>query len=430
MAYLETEVEMSSEAQVLHQPVYNLSLLRNFVNKENIIQTASVCLKDDATSICLNTHKLIQIGEKDIVYSDQINTYVVNGGNYHFEIGAVPSAQISQSTTIDKIKLYWYTVGKEQTLSFSPEYPKETITLSQDIQVGIPKSASPYSSFFRPGKDIFSFPLDTCINDGINNRFIRYSKQTQGIYVYNAGCDSYLEQHFKYNFQSPYLLSYEYWVGAGQQPTLVIGKKGEDLFSERLSLYQGYPNIPGLRMLQDPVHFVTGSRLLEPQLTSETYQTDMNTRIFQYNATEFVWALKSYDMVEYPLDWYWMRLTPPHAQEGFTMAPISYEQILPSLWKVNIGGNTTQLIRFSQGYDNQWGVYEGLMGVFFGKSIAQSIRCDGYANCFEIPGGKGERAYYIFYWPERLSAMGWLMTLSTVIFCVILCNRSKNDADT
>lgn len=111
------------------------------------------------------------------------------------------------------------------------------------------------------------------------------------------------------------------------------------------------------------------------------------------------------------------------------MAPISYEQILPSLWKVNIGGNTTQLIRFSQGYDNQWGVYEGLMGVFLEKVLHKAYAVMDMPTVLKFRG-KGERAYYIFYWPERLSAMGWLMTLSTVIFCVILCNRSKNDADT
>ena len=85
----------------------------------------------------------------------------------------------------------------------------------------------------------------------------------------------------------------------------------------------------------------------------------------------------------------------PMHKKGFTMAPISYEQILPSLWKVNIGGNTTQLIRFSQGYDNQWGVYEGLMGVFLEKVLHKAYAVMDMPTVLKFRGKGRESVLYI-----------------------------------
>jgi len=204
---------------------------------------------------------------------------------------------------------------------------------------------------------------------------------------------------------------------------------------ERISLYQGYPKLFS-KQFQDLSPFdsndsikgslnnsqmITASRLFDPTTTTDTYSKDINIHIFQTTENEGLMALGSINMIDYPLSWNNMSLTSDGANNGYKQTSQNeptYQKILPSLWRVNVNLSKPgdYLLFFNQGYDRQWRLSNG----------QEPLKCDGYANCFAIHydgQSNPQKEFYIFYTPEILYLLGWIVTLFSL--AVLVRSRKK-----
>ncbi len=379
---------------------------------------AYVCVREGVVEDCLNRHRVIRTNGGQMMSRIALGSLVSTGTAYSMDIGVVNPTERVQTLTVSNARARLYEGSTEQSLAFVPYRGQDTITISGPLELSFPKAESLYSYFHDPKTDGFYIPLNACRGANPVPRVVRYEGDTAVSRIVN--CGTHFAQWLRYGLDRPYLFAYEYWFGAGQQPVIVLGKKGDNYFLERTSLYQGYPNIAGMKELQGGIKLTPGSRFIEPKFFTDSAPTEAAIHLFQDTANEGVLAVRGFDMVEYPAAWQGLTITPDDSIVSYPVAqtPYAIKQILPSLWKVKGDIPNGSLLRFNRGFDRQWGVFDSLWTVLFGKSLAQSVRCDGFANCFRMPSG---RAFYIFYMPERIALTGWIVTLFAIVFlCVHL----------
>lgn len=375
------------------------------------------CVKEGVIEDCLNGHRVRRVTGGETSWTIALQSLVVRGNVYTMDIGVVNPMDTQQTLTVNDARVLLYEGGIEKTLAFTPYAGEEAVTISGPLTLSFPKAISAYSYFHDPETDGFYIPLNSCRGDRPVPRVIRYEGDTAVSRMVN--CGTHFAQWFRYASDRPYLFAYEYWLGSGQQPLIVLGKKSDNYFFERASLYQGYPNIAGMKELQNGLRLTSASRFIEPNFFSDSAPTEAAVHLFQDTANEGVLAVRSFDMVEYPAAWQGMTLVPDDSLASYPLPQTTYsiKQMLPSLWNVEGDVPVGSLLRFNRGFDRQWGIYDSLRGVAFGKSLASSIRCDGFANCFRMPVG---RVFYIFYTPERLSLFGWAATLATIVVLAVV----------
>ena len=370
-----------------------------------------VCVYEGAIPDCLNLHRHLRLFSDAKSYRLPLVSYVTNQSGVSIQIGSIPQQNTDQTVNIEKIIEHFYEPLQEQEISFDPVFPQETVNISGPLQISFPKAQSPYSYFHDPENELFDLSQNPCRGDKTKTRTMKFISDT----LYNSmeNCDVFFAQKFKYVFGHPYLFAYQYLLESGQQPNILLGREGDNYLLEKASLYQGYPNLKG--------KLTYASRLLELGAFSDTFSKDMSIHITQDTANTGILAVRSFDMVEYPASWYYLTLTPINTEKTYSnSANIIYKQLLPSLWKVEIdNADSENLLIFNEGYDKQWGIYDSLFDLIFGKSKTKNIRCDGYANCFAV----SSPSFYVFYWPERLYLFGWLLTILTIIFSLKFFNK-------
>lgn len=362
---------------------------------------AYICLQQGAIKQCLNPHRNIRTFSDESTYRIATNSLISNQLDTTIEIASIPNANLKQTLEVKNISEHFYSPVQEKEISFNPIFPKQSVILSDPLQISFPKAVSTYSYIHKPQYEFFDVPQEQCRKDNPNPRIIRFD----GDILVNTmeNCSVYFAQSFQYAFQHPYLFAFEYWLERGQQPNIVLGRKSDDYLLERVGLYQGYPNIKSS----------TGSRFIDPMPISDTYSQNAAIHLFQDTANKGVLAVRSFDMLEYPPAWQNMALVPDGAETNYDVpsGTIFSKQILPSLWRIEFLSQGKNMILFNEGYDREWGIYENILDLIVGKTQAKSYRCNGYANCFEIAGRPG--SYYIFYAPEKLYFLGWVVTLLT-----------------
>lgn len=371
---------------------------------DNTPMQGYVCVHEGAIPDCLNLHRHLRLFSDTKSYRLPLESYVTSQSGVKMQIGSIPQQNIDQTVEIEKITEHIYEPLQEQEISFEPVFPQETVNISGPLQISFPKAQSLYSYFHNPKTELFDLSQNPCRGDLSNKRTMKYSDDL--LYNYMENCDVFFAQKFNYAFGHSYLFAYEYLLESGQQPNILLGREGDNYLLEKASLYQGYPNLKG--------KLTYASRLMEPGAFSDTYSKDMSIHITQDTANTGILAVRSFDIVEYPASWYNLTLTPENTEKIYSnFATVSYKQLLPSLWKVEINNTDSKnLFIFNEGYDKQWGIYDNLLGLIFGKSLTKNVRCDGYANCFEI----SSPSFYVLYWPERLYFFGWFLTVLAIIF--------------
>ena len=74
----------------------------------------------------------------------------------------------------------------------------------------------------------------------------------------------------------------------------------------------------------------------------------------------------------------------------------------------------------NEAYDTQWKL--------IGAKDVKHVKCDGYANCYSFSQAK--KTMYLFYYPEILNFIGWIMSGITLliysIMGIILKKKSFN----
>jgi hypothetical protein len=378
---------------------------------------AFLCMREGAIDDCLNSRRVIRIRSGQASPRIALRSLVTGGASHTMDIGVISPTQDQQTIDLGDLRLRLYEAKSEKTLAFVPFVATETITIAGDLEVSFSKAASSYSYFHDPQSDGFYVPLDSCRGERPLPRDIRYRGDT--VVSRMTNCSTHVAQWFRYAPDRPYLFAYSYGRMSGQQPSMVMGRNGDNFLFERASIWQGYPNLPkGL---------VSASRLIDPLFYTDSAPADTAIHLFQDTANTGIMEVGDFDIMEYPAAWRDLSLTPEGSQQTYTARSetATAAQILPSLWKVSIAVPAGGMIAFNRGFDRQWGIYDSLAGVLFGKSLASSVRCDGYANCFALPAHAGSRTYYLFYAPERLSLLGWLVTGATIATCLIVLRRLR-----
>ena len=154
--------------------------------------------------------------------------------------------------------------------------------------------------------------------------------------------------------------------------------------------------------------------------------------IHQDSENEGMMLLSGFSFQPYPSAWKELSLSPGNTTATYHVADVTKStHLLPSLWKLsvtNLKANEKSMLLFNEGFDSQWKLYDSWMGVLFGlgKSYSSS-KCDGFANCYEMSGVTGSKTLYVFYTPERLMVLGWIVTIGGIFFFGRWIVKKKNN---
>lgn len=142
-----------------------------------------------------------------------------------------------------------------------------------------------------------------------------------------------------------------------------------------------------------------------------------------YSENEGLVELNNISFIELPNYWPNSRILPiDYKTEKFeTQAQLtSYKKILPSIWQVKTDTQEGEfMMYFNEGYDKQWNI--------FGVQTLFHARCNGYANCYKIKAPDGLSTFYLFYMPEILSFIGWVITIMTVAGGLFYYSRTDKE---
>lgn len=428
--YLEIGIQMKGTVQPRGN--INGSMVKKVLDTSGALPaTGYVCVQQGADPDCLNLHRNLRIFPNSTSYLIPLQSSISDQLPASIIVGSIPVENYQQLLEVENIKQIFYSKLDEKDLDFIPNFPEQIVNLSDPLSLSFPRALSNYSYFYKPDFEFFNLSQDKC--KGGQNRTVAYI----GDKLFNdaQNCDSYFYLNFGYAYQRPYIFTADYFLGSGQYPFIVLGKDGDNSFLERISLYQGYPNLFS-KQIQDLGPFesfndlktkiasaplLTASRFLDPTSITDTYSKNINVHLFQTSENEGLLGIKSIEMIDYPTSWYNLSLTPDQSEtiyQQIDSSAVSYTKMLPSLWKVKVNfsqpGN--YLLFFNQGYDQQWRLSNG----------QKPLKCDGYANCFVVNyDGRSnpQQEFYILYTPEILYFLGWAVTLSSL--AVLVKSRKK-----
>jgi hypothetical protein len=244
-----------------------------------------------------------------------------------------------------------------------------------------------------------------------------------------------------------YLWSVDYNLTSGQYPRMIMKDGFYRYTNELMSLHQGYPEVAGFHEFQDPeLPFQQGFTPLDELKMRNTYSYiypraeyyDEKAKEFaieHFSENEAMMLISGFSVTELPSSWETLKLIPTSGEstvEYSVPQNVSLRSILPSLKKITLEEgaqeNGSVLLKFNEGYDAQWGVSHSVLGALMGQDISQvHARCDGYANCFELSAGDitTGKTLYLYYFPQTLSFIGWIVTLSTIGGVALYIHKKK-----
>ncbi|MCR4328948.1 MAG: hypothetical protein NUV65_00185 [Candidatus Roizmanbacteria bacterium] len=378
-----------------------------------------VCIQKQNVDTCLNTHEVIQVNseEKKIVFP--FNTSVQKDEEITAVLSALSAGSQEYALNIKNVSLRTFAPISHATLTL-PTLPQTVPFTSQDFSFA--KPLSPNSFYSQTGMDGWYIPSYATCGSSTTYRTVRI---LNGSYVnYSDNCDTDIFQKVPFSSENFHLFHIAYNLASGQFPRMIVRDKFTTYLSTRASLNQGYPDIAGFKTY-------TGGKTL-PTLSPVSAYTyiyakpyyqdtkDKEYTISQYSENVAVTALYGIDSIELPRSWENIRISSQKHTSNTYAVPREYQavRLLPSLVHITIKPNeqspqANQLLIFNEAYDAQWGVYKNTFDVVFGRSLPiPHATCNGYANCFVLPDRYTD--VYLFYWPERLGIIGWLVTLGVL----------------
>lgn len=406
--------------------------------KPNLLR---MCAKEKQIDECYNLHQFANIeGNKTVVFPleravGQVKEMVLlfslkNTGRQQQEIKIGELA-------IDTFK----TIGADTLVL--PNVPASSYSFVVDpdtpLSLSFPKALSLYSFFFDPKKEGMYGYNPICDKDK-GYRTFRTFEESQLSYVEN--CYNEIFQDMPFRSDNYYLWSLSYNLFSGKYPRVLVNDGVYHYADELVSLYQGYPDVEGFKYFQNPETWsqrmlgLTSSELIMKKLKEAPSQAaygyigpheelgDTSRKkwiIHQDAENEGLMRIDNFFVQPLPTKWANSRIS--FNQEKTTYQrpeAYSFKRHLPSLTTVDIESNqkSTYMLYYNEGFDTQWKVYESIFGAVtgFGKSYVP-FRCDGFANCYEIVNKEGEKKrLYLFYTPERLAILGWIITLTAIVF--------------
>lgn len=449
-AYFEVNMKLNAEQKDLDSQ-FNLDFnntskpaLKKYITSLSKPNNLRVCIKQYDVDDCYNSHSMINLRSANdlIVPSDSL---ILNPNNLLLFFSLKNTSYQQQAITLKEISFDLYKIQQSDQLSIDP--PQKIINSFkldnyQKIKLSFPNALSKYSFYYNKDFDGFYLSNRTCQE---NKAYRTYRLSDDGAVIsYVENCQNQLFQQLPFASDNFYLWRVNYNLASGKYPQFSINDGFFDYKQEYLSLYQGYPDIDGFKVFQDPELMTTPDMLKKKfnQLKFVTATTFINAnptyydtkrkdiRLFQHSENEGIMALNNFEFIELPTSWQSLKVIDGNPQQNYPVAQIqSVSKILPSLYKVSLKDalkKENYLVRLNSAYDQQWGIYNSLSEVFLGKSreVVQA-RCDGFANCFVINGSNiTQKTFYIFFWPERLNILGWMTTFVTILILIIWTARS------
>ena len=398
------------------------------------------CVRERTYGVCPIAPSGINLGQqKEYVIPVNTDMNMMASPVVYFEIR--PSIFEEIAATIKNIHIDTYKRTKTDTVTIPPLYFSNKVVIEgKNITMSFPVDISNKSYLSSYGDD---FPMhETWQKDSY--RTVRLSDDNK-LVSYIDHSTSRFSINLPYSSNRMYIWLLDYNLLSGEYPSYILEDDFRTLKKfERVSLWQGYPDVPGFRTFQNPEYFFTkeadvkdvmNSVQMSPAYTyipPQPWLQDTKSKVFsieQSSQNDGLMFVDSIDIINVPNYWANLALVPEDGATTEYMIPtkVSYKRIMPAMVKVDISSEKAglTLLKFTEGYDKQWGVYESISGLMFGRAKSPSIRCDTYANCFEINMQKGSKTLYVFFWPERLAITGWIATIAGVIVVILLWRRKK-----
>lgn len=394
----------------------------------------SVCLTTDANGVCANTHQMMRLKEWGtvVVPAEVTVSQDVTG----LRMALVPVGNQAQEITImgGLVATYMPIVSDELHISV-PERVETVSWGSRGLTVTLPYILSEGSYYSHPYDGMF-ITNRPCEQAG-GYRTVR--EVTGGLLSYLYGC--YVEYSVPRMFDSrtAKLWAASYVVHAGKQPKMLLSDTFGHYVDQYASVYQGYPTVRGMLNLQKPEAWyrsyspayirqlteepsLTWSYALVPAVNDIADTREKSYVFHQDSQNEGIVQVGGTVIIEYPPSWNDIRLAVGHPTERFdTNATISETEMFPSLVRVRIvGDQMPRYIQTSRAYDSGWRAYPSIISLIFGTGSVSPKKCNTLYQCYELPTSG---TWYLFYTPERLTLIGWGITLIAFWICVFISRK-------
>lgn len=448
-SHIELEMSMQGSTKNLDEkygPTFQQNtkpyLIRTIKDMEKP-NTLQICIKEQNVDNCYNTYQFFNIPHKktSLRIPTTKNIDYINNPLIFF---ALKNTQYQeQKLQIDSLKIQSYrTIGEEiYEFTFPKTYQKEMNINNDTMTIDLPYTNSTQSYFYNSAQNMFIISNDSCKNMN-GYRTYRFDKGTFLSYAEN--CQNQIFTELPFSSERFYLWNTQYYLGSGRFPKYIINDGFFNYKEEYLSVYNGYPNIEGFKKFQDPEQIFNSYQNISfpdmPFHNTYTYvypypefqdSKPKQYALQQYAENEGFILINNYNIFELPNYWPSFIITPKkQTNTTYALAQINnFISILPSLKKIdidisNIDNNEKEiLLKFNEGYDEQWGLYQSFSSMIFGDEIPHAHhKCDGYANCFIISVNDiaPYSSIYIFYWPEILHFVGLTITIMTIMGIIII----------
>jgi len=393
----------------------------------------SVCI-GQADGTCLNTHQMLSLVDESSV--------------------VIPTERSDESVT--HLRLVVVPVGEQkQTLAITDG----DLTYFDTVETfALPIPQRPYGASVAVGKDLLTVTMPYILSNGsyyggkhdgwfVSNRpcetrggYRTTRRLPTGVMSYLSDCYNELSIPLPFDSSMAKLWSASYTLFSGKYPLFMLGDPFGHYINQYLSLYQGYPTVPGMLSLQAPQQWYRPyagdavERIIAGSVPTPAYVwvpaapelTDTRTKsytIHQDSKNTGMMGVFGTNITEFPPAWQGLEIRVGEPERSYTAtSALTYRDILPSLITVTVGqstGDGTRLLEHRSGFDRQWAAYPDIRSMLLGINGIPPVRCNGTFACYEVPSD--HRTWYLFYAPERLAIIGWLVTIfSAPIFAYAL----------
>ncbi len=439
--YSEVKIDYRSRANDLDRKYLksrktNKPALNSALNDLNKPSYLSVCVKDVNIDNCFNTHQVLSLNSTDSNKSDSIvipTDKEINAYEPIIFFALKNTGYQSQAFIVDKLSIKEFEPILEENFDFGSKNSVNIFLVldPQKLKISFNLTLNNFS-FYQGKKDGFSVSNGFCNQPNSYRTF----RQTDRLISYFENCDNNLFQSLDFDSNNSYIWSLKYNLGSGKFSHFNLGDDFNKYTNQILSLNQGYPNIEGFKEFQNPEFFASKKRVLDqikglelantniflPSNPTISDQKKKNFMIAQDSENEGMAVYDNFNVVQVPNIWANLSIGPKNNYFSIGQTgELKFKNILPSLWKVDIEHTSeeNQILLFNEGFDKQWGIYKDYVDLLIGKEASiNHFMCNGYANCFEIASTNTQ--YYVFYWPEKLNVLGWLLTLLIIFLGKII----------
>lgn len=401
----------------------------------------NLCLIDGFAGGCLNNHRSVRAESSGriLLPSDQKVE-----GRFLQLLLALPTIGYQYARlNLHSVLLRNYQLVFSQKIELTKAFSQRILAPNREdrLSVSFPKILSVYSYYYDSEVDAFPTYNQPCLAPASYRTTKQIGTATA---FYNENCQNGIALNLKFNSDNFYLWQTNYHLFASKYPRYFLKGKLKDYQDEYLSVGQGYPNISEFKSFQraDSLNFLINraavNDYVENQLNEfETKSAfaflypqpglgdsqEMVFTIEQNSKNQGLFTINGLNLIQLPEAWQNLVLESGEVQKRYSsLSILNSKRILPSLWQVKAikpkKSEEKSLLVFNQAFADQWQAYQGsvfnaLLGV--NKLKADKVKVNGWANGWEIEKEAFEKGkaktIYLFYTPERLAFIGWLITI-------------------